>query len=256
MSVGPEFVSANWGNLLNGGELLDLAWETSNPSLLAPISLDRSLPSHRGRTKARLTLMRALDGGRALETVKFLTWSRNRNRNHGALLVSNSREYNGAIGNQKRAELIPAAWQVNAVSRRYFERFLSLAKSQGIHVYLLIPPLSPSIESERDRAGLYEPFDAFVREEQRRFPALTVLDGRRSGYGLSAFADEAHLNRRGALALSEDVARKISVATGTERPRPRWIPLSPFRDPASRPGIEDVEQSLGIVLSGTGKMRR
>ena len=256
MSVGPEHVLANWGSLLDGTELLDLVWECSNPGLFGPIALDQLIPSHRGRAKARSTLMTALNDGRRLERAKFLTYARNWTHNRGALLVSNARDYDGAIGAQKRAELIPDTWQVNAVSRRYLERFLGLAQTHGIRVYLLLPPLSPTIESERQRRGLYEPLNAFLRDELRRFPELTVLDARQSGYGLNAFADEAHLNRKGALALSHEVAQTLARAAAADQAESRWVQLAAFQDPPARPDIEDVDQSLGIVLNATGNTRR
>src|SRR5205807_241709 len=98
------------------------------------------------------------------------------------------------------------AWTGHPLGMAYLWRTLDLAAAHGVAVYWLMPPVHPRVQARRDRLGLDAAYVAAVRQALARYPNLTVIDGRRSGYPPDAFADGSHLNVRGACAFTEDLA--------------------------------------------------
>ena len=230
-----------WGQLLDAREALELAWACREAGVFVRTALDRYVPSVGGRHVIRNNLRAALlglpDGRRDFVLGMRRNWSRNRGA--AALFVTG---YRGEIDGRFDPYLKPG-WTPQPVQWAYVRRFFALAAAHGVPVYWVIPPLSPTLEGRRAGLGLAAAYDRFARRLLGELPGVTVLDGRRSGYGLDAFADAAHLNRRGAAALSADVA----AAIGRRRagvPASRWVELAPFADRPDDPRLEDFHQSM------------
>src|SRR5439155_15786023 len=127
--------------------------------------------------------------------------------------------------------LYPPAWACHPLNAGYVRRFLSLAARHGISVYWVIPPMTPEVHARREREGQEALYTRFVRETQAQFPNVTVLDGRRSGYGLSVHTDPLHLDHQGALAFSLDVADLMARRPPGRSPIPQWVDLPAYRVP-------------------------
>ena len=72
-----------------------------------------------------------------------------------------------------------------------------------------------------------------------------MLDARESGYPASVFVDPIHLDSRGTLALSADVAavlRDDLDRPGEPRPPKRWVRLPDYRERPWPADLEDVER--------------
>ena len=90
-----------------------------------------------------------------------------------------------------------------------------------------------------ETSGVDGAFTAFVRSTQKKHKGVTVVDGRHSGYDPSTFADHTHLNSRGSIAMSHELAAILKAPEG----RPRWVDLPRFRDWPLTVPLEDVDQS-------------
>jgi hypothetical protein len=85
--------------------------------------------------------------------------------------------------------------------------------------------------------GVDQGYTRFVRSVAAKYPAVMVLDARYSGYDHTKFVDAIHLNGKGGVALSTDVADAISSRTSA------WVVLPPYRDRSFEQPLEDFEQS-------------
>src|SRR5262249_15739717 len=95
---------------------------------------------------------------------------------------------------------------INPLCEEYARRLVDLACASGVRIVWLLPPLSPAQQAARERDGTDVYFTRLARAVQRRGAGVVVIDARSSKYPRSAFWDDVHLNRRGALTLSLDVA--------------------------------------------------
>jgi hypothetical protein len=246
-----------WGELLTPAEALDLAWACRDADLFARVMVGHYLRSLGSRHEIRANLMAALEGSpeSLARAVRCVGMWRHWNRNLGATVLQGNPD---AAAKDDRSDplLFPPAWAPDPVEARYVDRLFALASARGIAVYWAIPPMAPHVEARRDQMGLSAAYDGFVRQVLARFPTVTVLDGRRSGYGLAAFGDPVHLGRRGAAAFSLDVAEAIARDRGHE-PGGRWVALPPFADRSDDPRLEDHMESLAAAAqAGAGTVRR
>jgi hypothetical protein len=110
----------------------------------------------------------------------------------------------------------------------------------------------------RDGSGVHARYDRFVRAMQARFPNLTVLDARYSGYLPAVFVDATHLDRDGAVRLSADVAEVLREASHRPGADPRWVKLPDYRERpvAISRMLEDVNQSRAIQRRNDERLRR
>jgi hypothetical protein len=249
LTEGPWYPSRFWPELLGPREALDLAWNAGDPSLFAAIALAEASPTIRRRDAIRAAVLHALKGEANPLPLGHLMILRNKRLNRGAMLHPVV-DYHGEIPEAFRQALLPPAWSPSPINTAYFERTLALAASRGIPVFWHIPPFSPPVQDERQKRFLDEAFTRFVRATQARHPGLTVLDARRSGYGVALFRDPVHLNRRGAVAYSEAVAKVIRdrLEARPDAPRDDWVALPPCR-PADDPSLEDAAQSAIVLWS-------
>jgi hypothetical protein len=232
-----------WGQLLDAREAFELAWDCREPSVFVRAALDRYIPSVGGRHVIRTNVRAALLGLPDTRRDFCEGMWRNWDRNLGAAALFVVPQYRGEVDERFRNFQTPR-WSPSRVQREYVRRFFALAASHGIPAFWVIPPTVPALESRRSQLGLTAAYDRFARRVLAEFPGVTVLDGRRSGYGPGAFADAAHLNRRGASALSADVADAIGRRLASATASPRWVALPPFADRPDDPRLEDFHQSM------------
>ena len=235
----PRSALRHWQATLGVGECLDLAKEARSGGLLVEILLGRLLPSYRDRLEIRESIRSALRGESPPTLATNRLASRNWGINKGAHLNSPRSRFSGVVAPEIHKRLLTDGWKANRINEHYVDRTLALAESRGIPVFWLIPPLSPPLQARRERSGADSAYVALVRSMQAKHPGVTVVDGRHSGYDDSTFVDHNHLNGRGAISLSRDLATIL----GRPGPRTAWVELPPFADrPGSFP-VEDVDQS-------------
>jgi hypothetical protein len=153
-------------------------------------------------------------------------------------------------------ELYPAEWRCAPINESYVRRFLELAARHNIPVFWLVPPFSSEVHAKRQGRGLDAMYTVYVRSLQARFPGLTVIDGRQSGYDATVHVDPLHLDCEGASAFSADVANVVARCLEGRTGSPRWFDLAAFRSRPIAPDVEDSERSRLAVLTGDSRPRR
>jgi len=247
----PRDAERSWCELLDVGEVAELARIARDGRFLAAATLDRLLPTVRSRWEIRADIVAAFGG----EAAPLLATNRTHRRNWGVHLGAQFTPDNPAFRDEPteadHRRLLSDHFWCHRINRTYIDRFLDLATSTGVRVYWLLPPASPAVTARRVAAGADAKHTAFVREMVARHPGVVVLDARRSGYDGSKFVDPIHLTGRGALALSAVVAEAIGSS-----PSVAWVDLPPYRDAPRRGPFEDVDQSRGAELAGAPPERR
>jgi hypothetical protein len=242
-----------WPDLLRPVEVLDLAWSARSPTLLARVALARLIPSLRARHEVRSVVTSALQG--RASNMRFLTarFLRNVRVNRGASALEEMPE--PILDTGPASDWIFENFWPDPVNVAYLDRFLDLAAARGVPAFLVIPPPSVGAERLAEQNGFDAVHTQFVRSLQARHPGLTVLDGRRSGYGPALyFTDPVHLNHVGARAFSEDVSAVVARALDG-RDLPRWLDLPRYRARPETVPIEDLGES-GMALIYRGAVRR
>jgi hypothetical protein len=246
----------NWPELLSFGESLDLAWTARDADFFADVTVARIVPSYRARFEIRQQVRRLLAGEENALRVSGLAFLRNWAQNRGGALLASSSSH-------KAAEPLPAdASELrqdfsklrNPLTEMYSKRLLSLAAARGVSVFWVVPPRAPTREAFDEQIGVNEYVDALAKSALANHPRLVVIDGRKSGYPADAFADEVHLNGRGAVAFSTGVATILDLCLTAESPTDRWVRLPAFDNcqKEAPPGLEPLDVSTAIV-SGTLK---
>ncbi len=244
----PRLGLRHFQEIATAREAWELARDDGSFQFLAPFLLGRLLPSIRYRLEIRESVLSAL-GGEVAPTIRtnrlaLRNWSINLG-NH----LNPPTPFSGAVPDHLTRNLGVEKWRCHRINELYIDRLFDLARSRSIAVYWIIPPLSPPLQSHRDRAGAEGEYTGFVRSMQARHPEIRVVDGRRAGYASSAFADSTHLNGRGSMAFSHELAAILKDPEG----RPGWIDLPPYRDwPVDVPA-EDIDQSRVAVESGPAR---
>jgi hypothetical protein len=251
-------VHTGWTDALGLGDTLDMAWTVRDPDFFTSAALARILPSFYYRFGVREAVTARLAGRDWSYRLINILHVRNFNRNQGAYVSLRQPGYHGEVSDHYRSTLAtPRA--VDKAAWHYLERFVALAAKHDVRVYWLIPPFVPALQHEREAQGLDARYDRMVERLQKRFPNVSVLDARRSGFEPPVFLDACHLDPQGAYVLSRVVAdalgrspaRRGSAAPGT----PRWVTLPPYQDYPIDVPTEDINQSLLAVKPGAGVVR-
>ncbi len=247
----PRYSIRHWQAVLSPRECLELARDGGNAGMMIEIVLGRLLPSYRDRLEVREALVSALKGETAPTFATNRLALRNWGKNLGAHLNSSREPFSGEVSPAIHKKLLSDGWKCHKVNALYVDRLLALAESRAIPVFWLVPPLSPALQDRRERSGADRDYVALIRSMQAKHPGVTVVDGRHSGYENAVFADHNHLNGRGAVALSHELARIVASPSGPSR----WVELPRFRDWPLDVPAEDVDQSR-IALEAEAALRR
>jgi hypothetical protein len=216
-----------FSELATPGDCLELAMLEGAPEFLSATLLGKLLPSYKCRFEVRNSIKAALEGRRASP------WP------DQAGIWENWKSQDGAQpmpGNPNRllatpmllSDLAPVGWTCDPINATYVEKFLALAGSRNIPVFWLMPPVSPEIQVYRDLRRTDEAYDRFARATLERHPDVTVLDARHSGYDGSVFIDPIHLDKRGAKALTSDLASRLVDRLGGRNQAEHWVALPTF----------------------------
>jgi hypothetical protein len=249
---GPLRNARQWPVLLSPREFAELAWSTRSGTFLASTALAALLPSVRARFEIRAVVLAVLEGKTASAPDAMTAYERNWALNQGAQL--NPKAPAGpARFNLGRWEDFPRPWSCYRVNAAFVRKFLALAQTHQIQVYLLLPPVRDDVQARRERLGVDPRYQAFVRSLQREFGNLAVIDGRSAGYGRALFRDPLHLDRQGALALSVGLADVLGAG---DRTGGQWLALGQPRPPRVDVALEDLDESRLAVRLGARRLRR
>jgi hypothetical protein len=252
LAGGPEFRLRDWPEVLSPREAVELIWTAHSGTFAGELLVAELLPSFRARHDLRDHLGAALRGDRSRLGDLNAVCRRNWTVNAGANVATPRPAFDGSVTETQHREFLSHRFRVHRVNALYVRRTLDLASGRGVRTYIVVPPFAPALLARRGQTGAEVAYTDYLRSLVRHYPGLTVLDARRSRYPAGVFVDPIHLDRRGATALSADVAAVLSDDLGpAHRPRPgRWVELPEYRAPHEPPVIEDVEQSrerLGIA---------
>ena len=247
LAGGPEYSLRHWQTTLTFPETIELLNRSHQARLCLEIGLGRLFPSLRDRSEVKESLRGAIGGVTALNLSMNRLAARNWGRNAGAHVNSSKAGFTGDIDENLHAKLLSDSWRCHPNNRQSIERLMNLAETHRIRVFWLIPPLPRSLQERRERSGTLAAYLDFVRSIQMRHPSITVVDGSRSDYANELFADPTHLNGRGSIAMSRDLAG-ILLGAGT---RSNWVALPAYSERPDRYSIEDVDQSRIALESET-----
>jgi hypothetical protein len=213
-------------------ECLDLAWHCRDMNFFVTRLLARVIPSIQERDQIRAFVRSALDPGAGSFVTPGPAFLKKWEANRGAELQPADISFAGQLNLDLKASLYRDRWLVEPVAAQYFHRLLDLAAARGITVFWLLAPILPEAESYRDAHGLNEHHTRNLRALQARHPNLIVLDSRHSGCPASAFVDLCHLNERGAVWISGEVAAVLKGHREGRLTGGRWIDLPPYSEPS------------------------
>jgi hypothetical protein len=139
-------------------------------------------------------------------------------------------------------------WRPRQVHTAYVARFLGLARSYGIPVFWVLPPVIPARRDRLESTGLAADYKVFVSSFVADYSGVTILDGTTLKWDTRAFRDPIHLNRDGAVAFSRAIARTLArrLHQGGSSEMMRWVLLDETFDISACAGkhdLEDLDQS-------------
>lgn len=238
VAVRPRIAREHLPFLLGYGAAARLACDARDPVFLADLVCRRTLISFRCRRGVRSWICSALAGRSSPNRSVLLETLRHLARYEGAIVMPSVRGLR-VVGAAQQRWFYPKGWTPDGVNARYIRRTFELAQAHGVTVYWLIPPIHPAVQRANEDAGFDARHVAFVKEQQRRYPGLVVIDGRHAGYDPDVFFDADHLGRVGAFALSEDLGGVLR-SLARETPPGRWVALPPYRPRPTDPAIACV----------------
>jgi hypothetical protein len=233
----PSFETRYWPEMLSYRELVELARAAREFPFFINATLAHLLPSHRNRWEIRGKLMDSIQGREDRLRLTNMAVDRNWTLHRGAEYSQDNPSFRGVLTEAEHVRHLSNKFWCDRINRDYLYRFLDLAASKGIEVFWLLPPVSPAVQQRRMERGADQGYTRFVRAVAAKYPSVVVLDARYSGYDHTKFVDAIHLNGKGGVALSTDVADAISSRTSA------WVVLPPYHDRSFEQPLEDFEQS-------------
>jgi hypothetical protein len=246
LSAGPRHNLRHWPELVTTREGLELGLTAKHAAMGAELVLGCLLRSVKDRDEIRDAVLAALRGESTSRRGEILDHVRQWREDQGAQLCAPRPSYRGAIDPANPA-YFPRAWKCRSTNETYLRRFLALASAHRVRVFWLLPPVTPRFQARRDALGLEASHTRFVRRLQAEFAKLTVIDARHAGYDHSRFIDPLHLDRRGAAALSTELAGILAREFEGRGPTPRWVEL-----PAGRPEDDEFPSRLAPEIADRG----
>ena len=239
-------------SLLSLAEAADLALSCDEPAYFGRTAAARIFPSLRCRVEIRQAVrlaVQGLGGTNPLENAKI---ARNRTLNRGGLTLAKQPLYDGGVPPKTAEIMLSDQWFGRPEHAKYVRRFFGLAGAHGITAVWVVPPNTPRVEATRLENGQAARYDRFIDRVLHRYPNVTLVDARKSGYDHTVFVDPVHLDRDGATTLSLDVADALAsiLAGGTSsRTANRRVELPHYRKVDSAVVLEDVGQSEARIVS-------
>ncbi|WP_435010141.1 hypothetical protein P12x_001370 [Tundrisphaera lichenicola] len=235
----PKLSLRPWQEVLTLRESLELGRDSGKETLAIEILLGRALASMRYRLEIREAIVAAFRGnpGPTEQTNRLAL--RNWGTNRGAHLNSPRTGFDGQVSDELHGKLRSDDWRCHKLNALYIKKLFALAESRGIEVFWVMPPLAPALQARRERSGSDAAYVALARSMQARYPNLTLVDSRGAGYEDAVFADHTHLNGRGAMSFSHELAAILD----RRDEQARWVALPRYRDWPTDVRAEDIDQS-------------
>ena len=240
-----------WPEMLTVAESFDLAWTKRSPGFFAATMLGHLVPSIKERHDIRAFIHASCLGqptGRWRDEIPF--YRRNWKKNLGAQLMPDGPS--PPIDPVHWELSLYRKWQPDPVNVAYLKRFLKLARSAKVPVIWLLPPNQPSIVARTEASGYEAEYTHFVERVAARYPEVTVLDARRSGFVPDEFNDGIHLKRPGALRLSTAIGDLLR----DHLPDGGWVKLDAGAPRTIDLPMEDVNQSAVAFRNESGRATR
>jgi len=239
-----------WAELIGPRDIVELARDARDPVFLGRTLLVRSLPSVRYRLQLRGAVLAMLGGQSVARPDVAASLDRYDQQYRGAQVMPHA-DRALVPADARNLAFFPPWWGCDPVNRRYVKKFFELASSRGIPVFWVIPPYAPPIQALREQLGQDAKITHFAESIRSRYPGVTVLDGRRSGFDHSEFWDgTVHLDDQGALALTAGVA-DVLVRSFSGEKLPAWVAL-----PAWRARALGDPTPAGVAARGSGAQTR
>ncbi len=238
-----------WSEMARASEIVDLAWTSRNADLMARPLISRWLVTYRARPDIRECIAAAIHGRLATEPARLAPLWRNLNINQGAFVLADkdtdtSSQYERLCKQVVSMSSMWAEWRCDPINDAYVRRILDRAESRGVPVYWLIPPVFEGFQAFREQTHLDAAYVDYVRRLQKRYPHMTVVDGRHAQYPPALMSDIIHLNRTGAIYFSDAVGALVREPSASRwRELPRYAEALSADLVAHCSGIEDIDES-------------
>ena len=247
LAGGPRFHLRRYQELLSLRECWELYRTSKSSSVGVALALGR-LPSVRRRLEIREAILSALDGKASKTFLRNQICLRNWTVNDGANVARKHPEFQGEVSEAAHQDLLSDRFIAHKVNIQYAHDIVNLARSHSIASYIVLAPNCRAIQQRRNDSGAEGKYEAFARSLQEIDPRLTVVDARDSDYPDSVFVDPTHLDRDGAVALSEDLAEVLNHdrEVGSQEVK-RWVKLPKYHERPLNPALEDIEDSRSFL---------
>ena len=244
-------------------DCLELGWTARDGNLLGQLVSRRLLTSVRCQFEIRESVRAWVLGGSYSNRGEVLAFQRNWRANDGSMVWPRHPEFvhgirgevekmPGSASREWAISLYPNGWQAASPSNRAFMlKFFELAEAHEIPVFYVLTPLHPVVQRRREAIGMDESHTRFARALRARFPGVTVVDARHSGYPRWVFMDFIHLDCLGSFEFSDDLADVVNRALDGGTDRPRWVAMPAYHGRPPDVPLEDLNQSR-LVLRKTG----
>ncbi len=243
-----------WSELLTARECFDLAGSMRDPDFFLSIMLAELFTSYKERHEIRASIMAAVRGESSSRRHQIAIFQRNWRQNDGAQLMCDS-TVAPPIDVDYWANMLYSKWDPNPINLGYLDRFLKLARSHQITVFWVLPPIHPIVQTKTDESGFNESYTHFVEQVLARFPETMVVDARHSGFQADEFMDGVHLDRNGAVRLSEALGKILGNPVPSDTIN-QWVTLEAGQAGPVNLKIEDICQSTTYLEEKDAESRR
>lgn len=244
----------NWPIVASYRDCLDMGWYSSDSKLFAALMLRKTLPSVRCRESIRVAIRESLAGLGGITRTNIQVALRNWEANRGLAIEGNRHDPKVPLEEPIRRYFQPI--RCTPLNRLYLDRFMRLAAEHNVKVFLLLPPYMPILQARLERDGFDAHHEAFVRSMLDRYPALEVLDARRTNYEPDVFIDTHHLGYEGAATFSAEVGELVRRKLDAAGSEGRWVALPSFTKKAIAVKHENREESRLFVMQDIERRRR
>jgi hypothetical protein len=244
----------NWPIVASYRDCIDLGWYGRDAKLFTSLMLRKTLPSVRCRESIRAAIVEALDGLGGVTRTSIKVSLRNWEVNRGLAIEKNRHDPNVPLENPVGQFFRPIS--CTPLNRLYIDRFMKLAADHDVKVFLVLPPYMPILQARVEQVGFDADHEAFVRSMLDRYPALNVLDARKTNYAPDVFIDTHHLGYEGASTFSAEIGELLRRQLDRAGSADRWVSLPTFRKWAITVKHENCDESWLAYYQELEKRRR